>query len=70
MGKNIFEENLENLDKIIELLESGEFSLDDVIKEYENVMKFIKLFFKILNEVEGKLLKVIEKNGEIDIEEI
>ena len=36
MGKNTFEENLENLDKIIESLESGELSLDDAIKEYEN----------------------------------
>jgi len=71
MGKNTFEENLENLDKIIEsLLESGELSLDDAIKEYENAMKLIKSSSKILNEAEGKLLKVIEKNGEIDIEEI
>ena len=70
MGKNTFEENLENLDKIIESLESGELSLDDAIKEYENAMKLIKSSSKILNEAEGKLLKVIEKNGEIDIEEI
>ncbi len=41
MGKNTFEENLENLDKIIESLESGELSLDDAIKEYENAMKLI-----------------------------
>ena len=61
---------LENLDKIIESLESGELSLDDAIKEYENAMKLIKSSSKILNEAEGKLLKVIEKNGEIDIEEI
>gem|GEM_PF-229163 len=65
-----FFENLENLDKIIESLESGELSLDDAIKEYENAMKLIKSSSKILNEAEGKLLKVIEKNGEIDIEEI
>ena len=70
MGKNTFEENLENLDKIIESLESGELSLDDAIKEYESAMKLIKSSSKILNEAEGKLLKVIEKNGEIDIEEI
>lgn len=61
MGKNTFEENLENLDKIIESLESGELSLDDAIREYENAMKLIKSSSKILNEAEGKLLKVIEK---------
>ena len=36
MAKNTFEENLENLDEIIEKLESGELSLDDAIKEYES----------------------------------
>ncbi|WP_147371760.1 exodeoxyribonuclease VII small subunit, partial [Fusobacterium nucleatum] len=56
--------------KIIESLESGELSLDEAIKEYENAMKLIKSSSKMLNEAEGKLLKVIEKNGEIDIEEI
>ena len=38
MGKNTFEENLENLDKIIESLESGELSLDDAIREYECII--------------------------------
>lgn len=70
MKKSTFEENLENLDKIIEALESGELNLDEAIKEYENAMKLIKSSSMILNEAEGKLLKVIEKNGEIDIEEI
>ena len=64
------EENLENLDEIIEKLESGELSLDDAIKEYENAMKLIKTASKMLNEAEGRLIKVIEKNGEIETEEI
>lgn len=70
MGKNTFEKNLENLDEIIEKLESGELSLDDAIKEYENAMKLIKTASKMLNEAEGRLIKVIEKNGEIETEEI
>lgn len=70
MSKNNFETNLENLDEIITELESGELSLDDAIKQYETAMKLIKDSSKILNEAEGKLLKVIEKNGDIDIEEI
>jgi len=67
MAKNTFEENLENLDEIIEKLE---ISLDDAIKEYENAMKLIKTASKMLNEAEGRLIKVIEKNGEIETEEI
>ena len=70
MSKNNFETNLEKLDKIITELESGELNLDDAIKQYETAMKLIKDSSKILNEAEGKLLKVIEKNGDIDIEEI
>ena len=70
MSKNNFDTNLEKLDEIITELESGELSLDDAIKQYETAMKLIKDSSKILNEAEGKLLKVIEKNGDIDIEEI
>lgn len=70
MSKNNFETNLEKLDEIITELESGELSLDDAIKQYETAMKLIKDSSKILNDAEGKLLKVIEKNGDIDIEEI
>ena len=69
MSKNNFETNLEKLDEIITELESGELSLDDAIKQYETAMKLIKDSSKILNEAEGKLLKVIEKNGDIYIEE-
>ena len=61
MSKNNFETNLEKLDEIITELESGELSLDDAIKQYETAMKLIKDSSKILNEAEGKLLKVIEK---------
>ena len=39
-------------------------------KEYENAMKLIKTASKMLNEAEGRLIKVIEKNGEIETEEI
>lgn len=70
MKKNSFEENLKSLDEVIEKLESGTLSLDESIKEYEVAMKLIKTSSKLLNEAEGKLLKVLEKNGEIDIEEI
>ena len=70
MGKNTFEENLENLDKIIESLENGELSLDDAIKEYESAMKLIKSSSKILNEAEGKLLKVIEKRDSLTLSRV
>lgn len=60
-----FEDNLLEIDEIIERLESGELSLTDSIKEYENAMKLLKKSSDLLNKAEGKILKVKEENGEI-----
>ncbi len=64
-----FEDNLLEIDEIIERLESGELSLTDSIKEYENAMKLLKKSSDLLNKAEGKILKVKEENGEILTEE-
>lgn len=70
-GKDNFENNLKSVDKIIEQLESGELSLDDSIKAYEKAMKLLKNSSDILNQAEGKVLKVIESNsGDIELEEV
>lgn len=65
-----FEDNLLEIDEIIEKLESGELSLTDSIKEYENAMKLLKKSSDLLNKAEGKILKVSENNGEILTEEV
>lgn len=64
-----FETNLENIDEIIEKLESGELSLENSIKEYEKAMKLIKSSSDILERAEGKIIKVSDENGEITFEE-
>lgn len=64
-----FEKNLENIDEIISKLESGELSLENSIKEYEKAMKLIKSSSEILDRAEGKIIKVSEKDGEINFEE-
>ena len=64
-----FETNLENIDEIIEKLESGELSLENSIKEYEKAMKLIKSSSAILERAEGKLITVSDENGEITFEE-
>ncbi|MCI6152092.1 MAG: exodeoxyribonuclease VII small subunit [Fusobacterium perfoetens] len=69
MAKTLsFKKIVENIDEIIEKLETGDLSLEDSIKEYEKAMKYINNAKKILNSAEGKLLKVIDKDGEIEIE--
>lgn len=65
-----FEDKLLEIDEIIERLESGELSLTDSIKEYENAMKLLKKSSDLLNKAEGKILKVKEENGEILTEEV
>ena len=64
-----FETNLENIEEIIEKLESGELSLENSIKEYEKAMKLIKSSSDILERAEGKIIKVSENDGEITFEE-
>ncbi len=64
-----FESNLQNIDEIIEKLESGELSLETSIKEYEKAMKLIKSSSEILDRAEGKIIKVSEEEGKINFEE-
>ena len=68
--KQTYEENIEQIDKILEKLESEELSLDDSIEEYEKAIKLIKDSEKLLEIGEGKVLKVLEKNGKIEVEEL
>lgn len=68
--KNSFENNIENLDEIINNLENGELGLDESIREYEKAMKLIKKSSEILRAAEGKIIKVSENNGEIQLEEV
>lgn len=67
-----FEKNLENIDIIIEKLESGDLGLDESIKEYEKAMKLLKKSSDMLNKAQGKVLKVTESldSNEVEFEEV
>lgn len=68
--KQIYEENIEQIDEILEKLENGELSLEDSINEYEKAIKLIKESEKLLEIGEGKVLKVLEKNGKLETENL
>lgn len=68
MKKDSFEYNINEIDIIIEKLDSGELSLDESIKEYEKAMKLLKKSSEILNKAEGKIIKVSSENDEIQLE--
>ena len=67
--KQSYEENITQIDEILEKLESEELSLDDSISEYEKAIKLIKDSEKLLEAGEGKVMKVLEKNGKMEMEE-
>ncbi|WP_314713395.1 exodeoxyribonuclease VII small subunit [Leptotrichia wadei] len=67
--KQSYEENITQIDEILEKLESEELSLDDSISEYEKAIKLIKESEKLLEAGEGKVMKVLEKNGKVEMED-
>ena len=67
--KQSYEENIAQIDEILEKIESEELSLDDSISEYEKAIKLIKDSEKLLEVGEGKVMKVLEKNGKVEMEE-
>lgn len=67
--KQSYEENITQIDEILEKLESEKLSLDDSISEYEKAIKLIKESEKLLEAGEGKVMKVLEKNGKVEMEE-
>ena len=61
--KMSLEECFEGLDDIIVDLQSGELSLEDSFKKYEEGMKLIKKCTETINKVEKKLI-VVENEQE------
>lgn len=65
-----FEEGINELEKIVADLESGNMTLDDSMKKFEEGMKISKHCGKLLEEAEKKITMVLEKNGELVEEEM
>ncbi len=63
MAEMKFEEALKKLEKIVEELESGKFSLDDSLKKYEEGVKLSRLCHKTLQAAQKKI-QVLTKKGE------
>lgn len=66
--KQKFEEAMEQLEKIVERLESGELSLDDSLAAFEDGVKLVKFCNQKLTEVEKKIeLLVKDKDGKLQL---
>lgn len=55
-----FEQSLERLETIVEEMESGELSLEQMIKHFEEGSKLVTLCSKKLTEVEQKIEKLVK----------
>lgn len=58
-----FEEELEELNKIANELESGELSLEDSVKKFEEGMKISKKCNETLDKAEKKITELVNNNG-------
>lgn len=60
-----FEEGIEILDEIIDKMEKGDLELEEAVKEYTEALEIIASCHKILEEVEGKIKKIVINKEEI-----
>ena len=63
--KENFEQNMEELEKIIQELEKGNLNLDESIKKFEEGMKISKRCNEFLEEAEKKITILIQDNNKI-----
>ncbi len=64
MKKN-FEEQMEQLEKIVEELEKGELSLQDSVTKFEEGIKISKDCNKTLEEAEKKITILVNQDGQM-----
>lgn len=60
-----FEEQMEDLEKIVGELEKGELNLDDSVAKFEEGIKISKECNKILEEAEKKITILVNQDGEM-----
>ncbi len=59
-----FEQALKRLEEIVETLEAGNISLEDSIKIYQEGISLSKSCSVMLEEAEGKVMAIMNRNGE------
>ncbi|MCX6155747.1 MAG: exodeoxyribonuclease VII small subunit [Candidatus Kapabacteria bacterium] len=64
MKTKSFESNLERLEEIIKVLDSGDVPLDSMLKSYEEGMKLINDCRGFLNSAELKIIDIKNSSAE------
>jgi len=65
MGKRNFEESLNRLEEITEELESGELTLEDSLKKFDEGVKLADFCQQKLREAQEKVDLLLKKNGRL-----
>lgn len=69
MSKNTesftFEESLAELEALLQRMESGNMSLEDSLKSFEQGVKLTRKCQNALADAEQKVQKLLERNGEL-----
>lgn len=60
-----FEENIEQLEKVVQELESGNLNLEDSIKKFEEGINLSKKCNEILEEAEKKITVLVKKDDKV-----
>lgn len=69
MSKEVkFEDQVKELEKLINELESGEVDLDESIEKYTRAMKLVKECDKKLKNIEKQVNKIVTEDGLEDFE--
>lgn len=63
-----FEASLEELEKIVERMESGDQSLEDSLKDFERGVTLTKACQTMLKNAEQKVEKLVKEHGEVTTE--
>lgn len=63
-----FEENIEQLEKVVQELESGNLNLEDSIKKFEDGINLSKKCNEILEEAEKKITVLVKKDDKVEEE--
>lgn len=61
--KNNFEEQLNELQEIVNKLESGNVPLEDALNEFQTGVKLSRELEKKLNDAEQTVAKLVDKDG-------
>lgn len=64
--KKKFEDKINELETIINELESGNISLDDSIKKYTKAMTLAKECDQELKKIEEQISKIVNENNELE----